>query len=356
MRLRYHITVVCLLQCIVCCSYVSNARAQQDSIRSIQRPSANNDSTDTRALNTAPRVSASDATIKDSGNTTKTNTPPSFTGSQYYELTPLPVRYPVVFAPFDQNLIGFSFLQSASGNWLYGEQNYFNMRINAQSVGDMEYGKWVIKRSLNANLGARYSQDSSAFEPVRVSDNEFFAEMVGSYNMGWSVNPYVSASLKTPITESFIYGTSYRRRTASFWDPVTTMQSIGFNFISYKGFDYYSARAGFALYQTRARTNSMLTDNWFTPQVEFYKSESGIETVSEANVIIDSSIFLMGRLELFGSLKRLDVWMVNSRNQARFRVWKFIDAVFAMDIIHDIRLSRRTQWRQSLMIGVSKQF
>jgi hypothetical protein len=349
-----HIALACLLHCLLQLLMSPSAFAQSDSVRNLPQLAPDIDTSTSNPANSTPHVAVAPNSLKDSGSIA--GKAPSYTGTNYYELTPLPVRYPVVFAPFDRNIIGFSFLQSASGNWLYGEQNYFNVRINAQSVGDVEKGKWVIKRSINANLGARYSQDSSAFQPVRVSDNEFFAEMVGSYKMGWSINPYVSASLKTPITESFIYGTSYRRRTASFWDPVTTMQSIGFSYISYAGFDYYSARAGFALYQTRARTNSVLTDNWFTPQIEYFKSESGIESVSEANVTIDSAIYLMGRLELFGSLKHLDVWMVNSRNQARFRVWKFIDAVLAFDIIHDIRLSRRTQWRQSLMIGVSKQF
>jgi hypothetical protein len=347
-RLYEYIALICLLQCLAHPLF-----AQVDSAKSIQQSQPDADSTLNQPLTLKPRVAASEPQIKDS---TGTPTQKYNSVTNYYEFTPLPVRYPVVFAPFDQNLIGFSFLQSASGNWLYGEQNYFNARINAQSVGDVETGKWVIKRSVKADLGARYSQDSSNFEPIRVSDNEFFAEMVGSYKMGWSINPYVSSSLKTPITESFIYGPSSRRRSASFWDPVTTMQSIGFSYISYKGFDYYSSRAGFALYQTRAHSNSTLTDNWFTPETEFYKAESGIESVSEMNAIIDSSIFLTGRLELFGSLKHLDVWMVNSRNQARFKIWKFVHAVLAFDIIHDIRLSRRTQWRQSLMIGVTQDF
>jgi hypothetical protein len=184
--------------------------------------------------------------------TTKVNSTSSVSGTAYTAL-PRGVTPPMTFAPYDVNSIGLSLIQSASGNWVQGEQNHFVALINAKSIGDFESGKWNIKRSFTFDLGARYAQDSSEFHPVRVSDNQVFLEAVVSYNAGWSINPYASSSIRTAVTESFTYYGLQRRRTAGFWDPVISQHSIGFSYVSYKGFDYYSVRTGLGFYSTRAR-------------------------------------------------------------------------------------------------------
>jgi hypothetical protein len=70
------------------------------------------------------------------------------TGFGFTDLTPRPVTYPMAFTPYDVNSIGFSFLQSSSGNWLYGEQNFFNVRMTGSSVGDMESGTRILVRDI----------------------------------------------------------------------------------------------------------------------------------------------------------------------------------------------------------------
>lgn len=324
-------------------SLVEPSPAFSEPIRAAATKPTSGPTTDTAASGSTPP-----------SNTAGTNATGGTNPSAYFYI--VPVIPPATVAPYDINSLGISFIQSSSGNWIYGEQNHFTARLNGKSIGDMESGKWVLKRTVALDLGARYSQDSSDFEPIRVSDNEFFAEAVVSYKAGWPLNPYASTSLRTPVTESFRYYNNVRQRTASFWDPVRTQQSVGFNFVKYTGFDYYSVRTGVAFYQTRARHHTFLTDDWYTFGLESFKSESGIENVSEINTTLDSAITLSGRLELFGTFKDLSIWTVNSRNNVRFKVWRFINATLAFDIIHDIRLSRRTQWRQSLMLGVVKDF
>lgn len=334
---------------------IAPASAQQDSSTSSQDPQMHDsirvlDGEYRKAVSPVTKATTSRDSSQDP--VARSTTAPAIIHTAY----PRGVTPPMTFAPYDVNSLGLSLIQAASGNWIQGDQNHFIALVNAKSIGDIETGKWNIKRTFTLDLGARYARDSSEFFPVRVSDNQLFLEAVVSYKAGWSINPYASSNLRTAVTESFSYYGLNRQRTAAFWDPVITQHSLGFSYVNYSGFDYYSVRAGVGFYSTRALHHTLLSDNWYTPERERYKFESGIETVSEANLSLDSSIFFTGRLELFGTFNDLSIWTLNSRNQFRFKVWRFINAILALDVVHNILQTRRTQWRQSFMLGMVKDF
>jgi hypothetical protein len=275
-----------------------------------------------------------------------------------------PAPSPAYFPPlaFNRHTIGISFLQSSSANWIYGEQNYFNLKLGLRSQDENGFGKIKFKHQVSADLGARYSRDSSDLFPIRTSENEFFAEGVFSYDVGGkfgpyaTVSPFISATLRTPITESFYYTQEGRYRRASLWDPVQSSEAAGLNYTYFKGPDYLSSRAGVALYQTRANFHTQLTDKFETIEVERYKAESGIEFVTDAYLVLDSLINYNGRLELFSTFQDPSTWRINLRSEFRATIWKFIVASLSFDVIHNIQQTRRTQYRQSLMLGVAKDF
>jgi hypothetical protein len=261
------------------------------------------------------------------------------------------------YGVYDGNSIGLSFIQSASGNWSSGEENFFTAKINGRSFGESKLGKYRLRRTVTLDVGARYARDSLDYEPWRVSENLFFAEGLLSYIVGWSINPYLSASVRTPITESFYYRGPTRTRTASFWDPGTTQESVGFNYAKVNQKEYLWTRLGIAMKQTSARSQPILAYGWTLTRISGnYYAESGIESVSEGRISLDSTISYIGRLELFGSFKHMDVWTVGSHNQINFQLWKFLYAELSFDLIYNVHQTLKSQWRQGLLLGILKEF
>jgi hypothetical protein len=204
-------------------------------------------------------------------------------------------------------------------------------------------------------LGASYLDDTTSAEsyPCRVNDNEVFLESQFAYTLGWRVNPYVAANIRTLATEAFVYSTVGRTRIAKFWDPVTSQQSIGFSYISMGSAGSLSTRVGASLQQIRAHDHTQSSDDPATPTIhERYSAQSGIECVSEASVRLDSAISYGGKLAILGSFKQPDVWSVRSENIVRVQVWKFIGVTLELDLVHDIKQTRRTQFRQLLTLGL----
>jgi hypothetical protein len=178
------------------------------------------------------------------------------------------------------------------------------------------------------------------------------------YPIRWIMDPYFSISLRTPITEGFLYNYGPKRvRTANFWDPVTSQQGAGFTFAINTMTTRFDTRIGAALQQIRAHSNTQLTDDYTTlKEHEAYSARSGIEFASNAFFQGDSTVRYTGRLGLFGTFKDLGVWTVRWENETVFKLWKSIGLTWTFNVIHDIRYTRRTQFKQAIMLGLIQDF
>lgn len=256
--------------------------------------------------------------------------------------------------PSQPTAVDFSFVQSTSSHWSNGDHNFVAAKGGLRIGEELQLDPFALRLSARFDLGARYMSDSAS-EALRVSDNEGSMELVLRYNAGWKLDPFVSIGLLTPLTESFRF-TSTRVRTASMWDPVISTQTAGFQVSSLSRDTWLQARFGLSLKQTRAREHTQLTDDPRTRETrEAYKPESGIESVIETTYLLDSSITIQGRLEVFGSLRETDRWILNSRNEIRARVWKFVSVTLTFDVLNNYRLSPYTQLRQSIALGVAQE-
>ncbi|MBS1910746.1 MAG: hypothetical protein JST22_02045 [Bacteroidetes bacterium] len=262
--------------------------------------------------------------------------------------------------------INVAFSQGLSSNWGYGDQNYLAIRFAAQ-IYDQRAPEFVkLRSSLQFALGATYSDNGASGDgtgtsgdAIRVGDNNFFAEEVVLYPLGWMVDPYIAGSLQTPVTESFAvdYVTKALVRRASLWDPVTAQYGTGFNYTLTQPSGMLNMRVGLGRRITRAHFNTQLTDDWKTPTVvETYKEESGVDFNAMAMFRSDSTISYTGRLALFGTFEDLSVWTVTWNNTTEFKLWKSLGLIWKVDIIHDIRQTRRTQFMHTIMLGMIQNF
>lgn len=109
----------------------------------------------------------------------------------------------------------------------------------------------------------------------RTTDNEFFFETILSKNLGWAIDPYVSASTRTSLTKGYDYKVTPEVQTADFFDPGYLTQAIGF---LYKKEEMFITRLGVSLQETFA--NKFVTlysdDEKTKDKIEKFKLETGL--------------------------------------------------------------------------------
>lgn len=253
--------------------------------------------------------------------------------------------------------LNVAFSQAFSSNWATGEDNYFAARFASRLFDKRPVGPVEMRSSLQLEIGASYSNDSVPENAFRVGDNNFFAEEVVIYPLKWALDPYISGSLRTAVAESFTVIQGRRLNAADLWDPVTTQQGAGFSYTRLDKSGMFTARTGLALRQIRAEKNTQQSDDYTTPKVkEGYKAESGIEFESSAIFRSDSTITYNGRLSLFSSFQKLEEWSVRWENETRFVLWKSIGLTWTLQVLHNVRQTRRTQFKQSILLGLIQDF
>lgn len=253
--------------------------------------------------------------------------------------------------------ISFSLAQGIISNGIEGDNHYLAFKAGSTSCEEYRTGSLIFRNMMSTRLGASYVDDSLGLDPVRIGDNEVFDEVSILLPLTWRVDPYISANIRTAVTETFRYSGVNRTRVASLWDPVISQQSAGFTFAMTGESGYLNSRLGVALQQVRARHNTLQTDDWRTKGiVETYRAQAGIEFVNDMMYRFDSTARYVGRFGMLGDFNTPTRWTVRFENQLRFRLWRFIGVELLCNIFCDPRVSPRTQIRQSLTLGVIYDF
>ncbi len=171
--------------------------------------------------------------------------------------------------------------------------------------------------------------------------------------MHWRIDPFVSASVRTQITESFrLVGTKFVR-TAALRDPITTMQSAGCTWEHRHATGTGTLRAGLALKQIRALHHVTQTDNPRTRGVqERWRSEAGIEFVYDAAFKLDSLLFWRGRITTFTAAHQLEDSIILVENEFRYRIWTLFGCVLTFRVQYDPARSRTVQFQQNISVGL----
>lgn len=256
----------------------------------------------------------------------------------------------VAQSPYTQ--MGLSFAQSSVSDWKEGEKQNLEIKSSLLSKQRLDIGPVDFTMSLRFKLGVK-QQTTETNEFVLPTDNELFGEGLLKLPLQWRVDPYISASFRTQVTESFRISRDKPIRTAKLWDPVTSQQGMGFTYLDRGDFGSLSTRIGVSLKQIRAEIYTTTTDDRKTRDVkESYKAESGIEFINDANLNLDSAISYRSRMGLFGTFDDLEKWTIRWENEIQATVWRFIAVTLSIDIYYDEKQSIETQFRQSLTLGV----
>lgn len=242
---------------------------------------------------------------------------------------------------------GINISQVSLTNWTQGGENTFTWTLVGNFGLNYKGEIWSYKNSLKFAFG-RTKLGSQDF---RTNDNELFIESVISKNIGWAVDPFFSNTIRSPITTGFSYKTKTPTRIADFFDPGYITQSLGFTYDKIKGF---KTRFGLAVQEVFTNKQRQFSDKpQTTDKKEAFKLETGIETVTSAELKIDTNVLFKSSLRLFSRFESLRVWDVRWDNSVVAKINNYLNANLSVLVVHELKQSTRTQMKEALQLGIS---
>jgi len=246
-----------------------------------------------------------------------------------------------------KGVVGINLSQVAFDNWSQGGQNslsftFFSL-LGLDYIGD----PWKWKNGLKFAYGRTKVGD----EEYRTNDNEIFFESTLIYHIGWAVSPYAGITARTAVTKGFNYDSIPSLQIVDFMDPFYLTEAVG---LVYDQIPNFSSRLGVGMKQTWAdQFAPFYTDDSETLELEKFKNEAGIESVTEYKWEFLENMAYLTSLRLFGTFDDLSVWDVRWDNLIVAKVNDYISVSFNVLLIYDEDESIRRQLKEALQLGIS---
>ncbi len=238
--------------------------------------------------------------------------------------------------------------QVAFNNWSKGGENSLAYSFGVDWV--MEYksvSKWSFKNQLKGDWG----QSKTGSETTKITSNNAFNETVLFFDTGWFVKPYASNLIRTPITAGYNYDLAFDEQTVAFFDPGYVTQSIGF---AYDKSEIFQTRLGLAFEESFANKFGLSsTDDPETAEIEKFKYETGIESITDVKYEVVENVLYKGKLRLFSGFNRLDTWDVAMDNTLTAKVNNWLNVNFTYLLVYKVSESIKTQTQEALQVGVT---
>ena len=242
--------------------------------------------------------------------------------------------------------LGLNISQISFQNWTQGGENSITWTLFGNSSLTYQNPNWIIKNTIKF----AYGKTKLGSQEFRTNDNELYIESILSKIIGWTIDPYFSNTIRTPITTGYSYKTSPPEVIANFFDPGYMTQSIGFAYDKIKG---TNIRLGIAFQEIFTKKQVKYTDDPNTlNKVETFKLETGIESTITNEFAIMENIFYKGNLRLFSRFENLLIWEIRFDNLIIAKVNKYVNVNFNVLLLYDKKQSFRTQVKEALQIGI----
>jgi len=243
-----------------------------------------------------------------------------------------------------KGVVSINLSQIAFDNWIQGGENSLSF-LSLLNAGAYYKSKvWFLANRLKVSYGG--SNTSSQY---KTTDNELRIENILIRDLSWKVNPYFSNEVRTGIVNGYEYNADSRNQVTAFFDPGYITQSLGFIFAR----KVFNTRLGIGLQETFTNKFNKYSDDDETADIEKFKIETGIESVSEANYEFLENMVYTGRLRLFSRFNSMDVWDVNWENILTAKVNDYINVNFTYNLIYQQDQTYRTQTKEALQVGFS---
>ena len=237
--------------------------------------------------------------------------------------------------------------QIAFKDWSKGGENSFSFTGIVNWKMKYKSNNWSFENEFGAAAGR------SRVEPdiIKTTANEMYNISVLRFDIDDSYqSPFISLLIRTPITPGYDYKETPAKVISGFFDPGYITQTLG---VFYSKSNVFKTRIGLAFEESFAnKFADRYTDDKETSSLEYFKFETGIESVTDLEVNLDEDIVYKSTLRLFSGFDRLSVWDVIWKNTvtAKFNSWFNVNFLFLL--VHNTKESLRTQMQESIQIGL----
>lgn len=246
---------------------------------------------------------------------------------------------------FPSGVAGLNLSQIALNNWTQGGDNALSWVLN----GDFSVKYTDKSITFDNTLKIAYGRTKLGSEDFRTNDNDIYLVDIISKDVDWSVNPFFSNSVRTAITTGYDYSLTPPQEIANFFDPGYVTQTLG---LIYNKDKQFNTRLGIATQETFTKNNTKYSDDPATPEIEKFKLETGIESVTNAEYTLAENLLAKSSLRLFTRFNDLSVWDVRWDNTIVAKVNNFINVNFAFLMVYQQDQSAKVQIKEALQLGI----
>jgi hypothetical protein len=240
--------------------------------------------------------------------------------------------------------------QASFDNWTQGGENTLAWQISLKTEFKLKQEKYEWVNATKFSYGSAKVGNNEA----RKSADEIKFESVYTRKLNRLLNPFVAITAATQFTAGFKYDGDAKTQVSKFMDPGYFTQSVG---LGYAPNEEIKTRLGVTVKETITSDFSVpYADEPDTPQIEKTKVEPGISSITEFKRNFDENILFNSRLDLFSDLEAFDRIDVLWENNLSFKISKFFNVNFNVDLFYDKDISKRRQLKQVLAVGLTYTF
>lgn len=242
---------------------------------------------------------------------------------------------------------GVNLTQVSFKDWVQGGENAlsYTLWFGATSVQEKEKTHWVN------TLKLAFGQSRLGSQGLRKTDDEIYFETLLIYKLGVYINPYAAGTFRTQFASGYKYDDLGTKTAVSkIFDPAYLTQSVG---AAYQPIPEVTTRLGVAIREVLTGDFPRYADDPQTLEVEKTKVEGGIESVTDAEWKFAENMKFTSKLALFAPFKTLDEIILRNDNTITAKVNEYVNVSFNVQFIHDVTVTRRTQVKEVLAIGIS---
>ncbi|NOX87852.1 MAG: DUF3078 domain-containing protein [Calditrichaeota bacterium] len=233
--------------------------------------------------------------------------------------------------------------QTAYHQWASGGSNVFVWvaDFNGSAIFDTTNWNWANESKVV------FGQSKQNGELSRKTDDLIDFESVLTFKQKKYLNPYVSMNFQTQMAPGYRYEKETRVEISDFFDPAYLTNGIG---VGYSPKKTFRTRVGFA-----ARTT-------FTNEFQNYAKnkkiniESGLQWVTHAERRFWDHFLVRSRLNLFSSFERFEYGNIYWDTLMQASLTKYIIINIQTLVIYDAKVSKKTQVKEVLSVGLKYTF
>ena len=251
---------------------------------------------------------------------------------------------------WNRKMVGnLNFTQASFDNWSAGGENSWSWLFNVTGgfINKQERSQWKNIYKFE------YGSSKVGSDEAKKSADEMFIESEYTRMLNKLWGAYGAVNGRTQFAKGFDFSTDPKTLTSKFFNPAYFRESVGMKF---EPSEIFNSRAGVSLKQTVVSDEMfapLYTDKSDSRELEKYRNEIGLESVSSLTYQIKENVVYASDLDLFYNLKGFDEIDVRWDNLISAEVMPYIKVSFNFQLYYDKDISSRRQLKQYLSVGLT---